>query len=164
MKRVLPLLAVSLVAMSSLLQGAPAHAASYCDYLDSDGYYYVAGTDGNDTLSCPRGERCFMVGGEGNDTIEGSHLDDIICGGPGHDVLRGRDGHDEIHGDDGNDSINGGQGDDYLDGWADHDIIYGGAGDDYIHGDNGTNHLNGAGGYDTCYAFSSWGRMLNCEY
>ncbi len=79
------------------------------------------------------------VGGAGDDTITGSTLDNGILGGGGNDRLDGRDGKDDLDGglgDDGlagggdADSLSGGDGADTLDGGLGADSMAGGQGDD----------------------------------
>jgi Ca2+-binding RTX toxin-like protein len=62
-----------------------------------------------------------ILGGSGDDTINGSKKAEIILGGPGNDILRGRRGDDILYGGPGDDIIRGGMG---------YDICYGGGGND----------------------------------
>ena len=82
-----------------------------------------------------------VLGGSGNDTLQGSTLSDSISGGAGNDSLTGAGGNDSIYGDAGNDVITGGSGNDKLYGGDGNDTIAGstgndtfdmGAGDDYF--------------------------------
>ena len=75
----------------------------------------------------------------GNDTINGTALNDIIVGGSNA----------------GNDTINGFAGDDYLFGGLGNDIIYGGDGNDLVSGDAGADTMNGGAGNNTLYYVSS---------
>ena len=65
-----------------------------------------------------------MLGGAGNDTLDGGNGNDILCGGTGDDILDGGTGTDE------------------LDGYTDNSAI-GGSGD-ILNGGNGNN--------DNCYS------------
>ncbi len=56
----------------------------------------------------------FLVGGDGNDEIEGGGGSDLILGGRGNDEIEGRDGRDVLIGGLGRDEIEGGKGDDLL--------------------------------------------------
>ena len=71
--------------------------------------------------------------GNGNDTITGNDLANILIGGGGNDTLNGGNG---------NDTLNGGLGS---------DILRGGAGDDFFHFDAADNLtlLDGGSGFDT---------------
>ncbi|MDJ0649928.1 MAG: hypothetical protein QNJ60_14635 [Xenococcaceae cyanobacterium MO_188.B19] len=68
---------------------------------------------------------------EGNDTINGSLLDDLIDGLVG------------------NDSIDGNQGNDTVRGGADNDQLFGGSSADYVLGDEGNDEIQGNEGNDT---------------
>jgi RTX calcium-binding nonapeptide repeat (4 copies) len=61
----------------------------------------------------------------------------MLLGGTGNDILNGAEGHDWLHGGEGNDSLNGGVGDDLLAGGAGDDTLYGGAGRDVLVGGDG---------------------------
>ena len=67
-----------------------------------------------------------VVGGAGDDILNGGGLDDEISGGPGRDVLSDGGGDDLLDGGPGNDVLGGGPG---------KDILIGGDGDDVLHGD-----------------------------
>ncbi len=77
-----------------------------------------------------------VVGSDGDDTLNGSSLDDNISGADGNDTLSGNDGADTINGGRGDDIINGNDGNDVLIGGYGGDIIDGGAGNDIIYADN----------------------------
>ncbi len=51
-----------------------------------------------------------IVGGPGNDVLDGTPRDDVICGKGGNDRLRGKGGDDILLGGDGNDTLDGGLG------------------------------------------------------
>ena len=92
----------------------------------------------------------FLYGGDGNDDIIGSNLNDYIEG----DSEVSEQGDDTVYGMGGNDHIIGGNGNDYL--YGDGIIGYGslntldGAdhGDDYIDGGDGNDEIVGGGGND----------------
>ena len=73
-----------------------------------------------------------IIGGSGNDTLEGAESDDIINGDAGNDSIFGGGGDDTINGGDGNDTIDGGAGDDTISGQSGNDIITAGAGIDTV--------------------------------
>jgi len=82
-----------------------------------------------------------VLGGAGNDTLQGSSVSDSMSGGAGNDSLTGGGGNDTIYGDAGNDIITGGSGNDKLYGGDGNDTLVGstgndtfdmGAGDDYV--------------------------------
>ena len=56
--------------------------------------------------------------------------DDILIGGFGNDRLEGSFGDDALFGDEGNDSLHGDAGDDVIDSGTGNDTVFGGAGDD----------------------------------
>jgi Ca2+-binding RTX toxin-like protein len=80
-----------------------------------------------------------VIGGNGNDSIYGNSLDNILSGGAGNDSLSGGTGNDFLYGGTGNDDLNGGTGNDNL---------YGGDGNDLLFGDSGNDDLNGGDGDD----------------
>jgi len=79
----------------------------------------------------------YLVGDDGDNTIDGL---------AGNDTIIAAGGNDTIYGSDGDDTIDGGAGDDKL---------YGGAGDDILSGNTGTDLLDGGDGFDIAdYSFS----------
>ena len=88
-------------------------------------------------------------GGQGNDTLVGSSMDDFLHGGAGRDVLYGNDGNDSLFGDQGKDMLAGGFGDDLVDGGNGSDLLYGEAGADVLFGGNGKDTLDGGDGNDS---------------
>jgi Ca2+-binding RTX toxin-like protein len=75
----------------------------------------IVGGQGDDTLN----------GGPGNDTIAGAGGADSLSGGPGLDILLGSSGDDTLNGDGGADTLIGDIGDDLLNGGDGNDVIYG---------------------------------------
>ena len=76
----------------------------------------------------------YVIGTDGNDTIEGANSADIIYGMDGDDLLNGSGGDDFLHGGLGNDLLIGGEGNDTLVGGEGDDTLEGGGGDDtYIY-------------------------------
>ena len=75
-----------------------------------------------------------LVGGAGNDLLNGDSQDNVLVGGPGNDEISG-------HG--GDDVLKGGPGDD--------ERLFGGSGDDIIYGGAGNNMYIGDAGDDTFY-------------
>lgn len=104
--------------------------------------------------------RFFGSGGDGNDDLTGSNVDnDSLGGGPGDDVTRGRGGDDSLFegaftddGDqrtpDGADRLFGGAGADSMDGGTDNDLVDGESGDDSVDGGTGPDAINGGAGID----------------
>lgn len=81
----------------------------------------------------------ILIGGQGNDHIEGTCYNDHIQGGRGTDLLIGKSGDDFIEGNDGDDVIRG---------YSGIDTINGGSGNDYLFGNQGNDIINGNGGND----------------
>lgn len=94
-------------------------------YLDGTQY---DGLDGDDTVTLANSAAAaaaagFVVGtafnaGEGNDTVNGGALDDVINGDGGNDILNGATGADTIDGGSGDDTITVQDAGDTLDGGA----------------------------------------------
>jgi Ca2+-binding RTX toxin-like protein len=59
-----------------------------------------------------------VTSGDGNDTILGSDVANVLDGVWGNDTLEGRGGNDTLIGSDGNDRLSGGDGNDVYDGGA----------------------------------------------
>lgn len=86
--------------------------------------------EGNDVVNVSTMQDATIYGGDGDDTLTGSPLADLIFGGAGNDTISGLAGIDTIYGDDGNDVITAGTGD---------DKIFGGSGSDRNIWNNGDN-------------------------
>jgi hypothetical protein len=76
-----------------------------------------------------KGEKCTIVGTNGNDRLKGTSRNDVICGRGGNDVISGVGGDDVLEGGPGNDRLQGNAGDDYLDGGVGKDSVNGGDGE-----------------------------------
>ena len=107
---------------------------------------HVFGGRGDDTITIdiPGNTkiRTWLVGGVGNDTIQGGNAADHIEGGPGNDTLNGGGG---------DDAIKGGAGDDGLVGGTGNDALRGDGGSDWLRGGAGKNSLVGGIGIDQFY-------------
>jgi len=73
---------------------------------------------------------------DGNTVTDGSSLNGVrVLGGAGDDTLNGSDGNDKLLGKRGDDILSGGEGDDHLKGGAGDDTLAGGAGaDTFVYG------------------------------
>ena len=112
----------------------------------------IVGSDGTDTLDFRNAtfENISEVNaGGGNDTVRGTHGDDVIDGGRGNDVLRGQGGDDTVIGGAGDDRLFGNAGSDNLSGGAGDDMLHGGFGHDTLDGGSGDDNLIGGRGHDT---------------
>ena len=85
---------------------------------------------------------------EGNVTIAKGGYDRVL-GGEGDDRLDGGDGSDDLYGEEGDDILEGGQGFDRLFGGEGDDRLDGGAGEDVLVGGEGDDALTGGAGADT---------------
>ena len=90
-----------------------------------------------------------VMGGGGDDTIQGGRLLDTLMGGPGVDFIAGDGGNDVIFGGDGNDVLSGNDGADTLYGELGDDGLFGQAGNDRLFGHDGADTLIGSSGRDT---------------
>ncbi len=72
----------------------------------------------------------IMSGMEGNDTISGDGVRNLLAGNRGDDEVEGGAGDDRLTGGQGDDALDGGAGDDRLSGGRGADTLTGGAGDD----------------------------------
>ena len=88
----------------------------------------------------------------GDDTINGSSVNDLIFGGRGEEDLLGNDGNDSLFGNRDTDFLNGGSGDDILFGGKGTDLLVGGEGNDTLIGDAGVGLYQGGLGSDV-YVF-----------
>jgi hypothetical protein len=67
-----------------------------------------------------------VIGGQGNDTLTGDGLANVLQGGGGNDILVGLDGADTLDGGAGGDLLSGGNGTDRLIGGTGEDLLIGG--------------------------------------
>jgi hypothetical protein len=104
-------------------------------------------------IPAPIPEDCIIaIALEGDDTVTGGSLEDLIFGNPGNDSIVGENGADTIYGGQNEDSISGGAGDDLLIGNLANDTIDGGAGNNLIFGGGGDDNITGGSENDTIYA------------
>lgn len=139
---------------------------------DGDGTFDPADPD-DDNDGVPDAEDAFPLdpalhltsATAGNDTINGTALNEVICGLAGDDTLNGFGGNDTLWGDacddrvkllfgaqagtDGKDTLNGGDGDDALFGAGGNDRLTGGLGKDSLTGGDGNDALAGDDGRDS---------------
>ncbi|MCB1347171.1 MAG: hypothetical protein KDK11_00450, partial [Maritimibacter sp.] len=132
-------------------------------YYLTGGESYYFGTNGDDTV---RGHILddVLVLGKGDDSGAGDDGDDTIKGAGGDDHIAGDDGHDRLKGQAGNDAISGGNGHDVVDGGSGHDALSGNDGDDKLNGRSGNDTLSGGNGNDRMigggggdYLWAGWG-------
>ncbi len=119
----------------------------------------VVGTAGNDVLGNPASPNSqFVLGGDGNDTINGGLVSDIVYGGFGSDTINGGAGDNVLYGGadndlivalEGNDQIKGGSGNDELVSGLGANAVDGEEGDDIIHVGQGRDIVWGGDGFDT---------------
>jgi serralysin len=88
------------------------------------------------------------VGGEGDDTLQGSDANDHLRGGGGNDLILGAGGFDDINGNMGEDPVRGGAGDDWVLGGKDNDQLSGEEGSDIVNGNLGNDICDGGTGAD----------------
>lgn len=74
--------------------------------------------------------------------------DQMVLGGNGDNLMQGDSGHDTLFAGNGSDVLNGADGDDFLTGGNGNDVLHGGAGDDQLFGGNGKDRLVGGVGND----------------
>lgn len=97
------------------------------------GNHLFWGTDQNDVFVGFDDKPNDMVGGDGDDVLEGNAKADYLNGGNGNDNLLGAAGDDTLKGGGDDDTLNGGVGSDSLDGGAGFDT-YKFSADDFQHG------------------------------
>ncbi len=99
-----------------------------------------------------------FIGSDGDETINGSSIanvltglggDDVLSGLAGNDTLKGGSGSDTIEGGTEKDRLIGGSGSDLLKGGAGGDVIRGGGYADTIRGNDGNDRLRGDAGNDS---------------
>ena len=100
-------------------------------------------------------------GSEFGDTLNaGTYVDAWLVGNDGNDSVDGGPGNDFVFGDAGNDTVLGGGGNDGLNGWTGDDRLYGEAGNDYLDGADGIDFLDGGPDSDYCVNGET---VVNCE-
>lgn len=95
------------------------------------------------------GVRLNIPGTVGDDTLEGSDLNEFFDAGSGNDIINAGAGDDVIDAGDGDDQIEAGEGNDTINPGSDDDIVNGSEGDDTINGGEGNDIINGGEGEDT---------------
>ncbi|MEP1521683.1 calcium-binding protein [Ascidiaceihabitans sp.] len=110
---------------------------------------YIIVGDGNDFVDGEFSEEISIIGGAGNDTLEGGKFEDFLMGNADHDRLVGRGGDDTMLGGTGNDTMNGNVGDDEMFGGSGNDRMRGGAGEDSLFGNSGDDTIDGGRNHDT---------------
>ena len=111
------------------------------------GDYSIIGGSGSDKIT----------GSSGNDIIHGDilHIDETYSDVKGKDTLIGGDGNDQLDGGYGDDSLTGGNGNDLLYGAGGTDIMSGDAGDDILVAYGSKDQLTGGAGSDK-FVFYNW--------
>ncbi|MDJ0556948.1 MAG: calcium-binding protein [Microcoleaceae cyanobacterium MO_207.B10] len=116
----------------------------------------LIGTNGDDNDILTVQQANDFPGGilalSGDDTINGSSVNDLIFGGRGEDDLFGNDGNDSLFGERDTDFLDGSLGNDILRGGKGTDLLVGGEGDDTLIGDAGVGIYQGGLGSDV-YVF-----------
>jgi Ca2+-binding RTX toxin-like protein len=111
--------------------------------MDGPGDDHVEGGDGDDSMVGNFFEGSdTLVGGNGNDNLDGYLGDDTLIGGPGDDILQPSDGNDTLDAgpgsdfvgcdDPGDDTVDAGPGADHVCGGFGMDTVDAGAGDDSV--------------------------------
>ncbi len=125
-------------------------------YNTSTSSYDYSYTSGNDIIIGLTGgvdgtqhTGATLSGGDGNDSIYATYLNDTIHGNSDDDTIYGYQGDDKLYGDNGNDAIYGNEGADTIEGGDGNDILYGGDGNDIITGGDGIDYIYGGDGNDT---------------
>ena len=116
----------------------------------------LLGTNGDDNEALTVQQANSFPGGvlalNGDDTINGSSVNDLIFGGRGEDDLLGNGGNDNLSGNKDTDFLDGGSGDDILRGGKGTDLLVGSGGNDTLIGDAGVGIYQGGLGSDV-YVF-----------
>ena len=107
----------------------------------------ILGGAGNDRLDGLDGADT-LLGGQGKDRLHGGLSADALSGEGGDDDLYGDDGDDDLDGGGGNDRLTGGKGNDRMNGGSGNDTLKGGTGDDGLKGKHGRDLLKGGNGDD----------------
>src|SRR3989344_8681 len=109
----------------------------------------IVGTNGNDQINGSLGNDiiCALAG---DDVIEASTMSDAIDAGAGNDIVNGGTQDDIIFGSDGDDVVNGGTDEDIICGDLGNDELDGGTNNDRVDGGEGTDNVTGGTDVDTC--------------
>jgi len=108
---------------------------------------FLLGVDGNDSLDGGMGaDRVF--GGTGGDTLADAAGSNYLRGDEGNDSIAGGGDFDDINGNMGDDTGSGGLGDDWVVGGKDHDLLFGDDGADIVYGNLGADTCDGGAGND----------------
>jgi Ca2+-binding RTX toxin-like protein len=116
----------------------------------------LLGGNGNDTLNGSDGAD-LIVGGSGSDSISGNAENDSIFAGSGEDTVQGDAGNDLVLGQGGDDTLEGGAGDDFVNGGAGVDTVFGDdslgltSGNDTLSGGSRNDALFGGAGNDVIF-------------
>jgi hypothetical protein len=113
---------------------------------------WVLADEGDDTI----------LGGLGDDFINGAQDDDAAWGGAGNDWIRTGIGNDELWGGSGDDKLVGVDGRDVIHGEEGDDRVAGGPGHDVLWADAGTDLVTCGAGPDNAY-IDELDRALQCE-
>ncbi len=93
---------------------------------------FLSSNEASGTLTVYQLSKPQTVGGNGQDELIGTILDDVMTGGNGADFLFGNFGNDRLFGENGADVLDGGMGNDRLSGGRGDDVLTTGAGSDVI--------------------------------
>lgn len=110
---------------------------------------FVWDFEANDPIAVPSGLQTVpigqvtLLGGTGNDTLNGSDNADLIIGAAGNDSIVAFGGDDTIYGGGGRDTIDAGAGADRVSGQGGNDLLTGGADDDFVNGGGGRDRIYG---------------------
>lgn len=110
----------------------------------------VIGGAGNDRIDGNQGDN-GLDGGDGRDRLAGLDGDDTLTGGAGRDYLRGGSDNDALFGGDDSDRLFGDRGADMLSGGPGGDRLAGGSGGDALYGDDGDDEVLGGGSNDALF-------------
>ena len=103
-----------------------------------------------------------VLGGNGDDFMNGAQDDDKVWGGAGNDWLRTGLGNDELRGGAGDDKLVGVYDDDVIRGGDGNDRVGGGPGNDVLRADGGQDQVLCGNGRDSAYIDKS-DRTSQCE-
>ena len=98
--------------------------------------------------------------GEGNDSVQGSEVRDIVDAGSGDDTVLGGLGRDRLLGGSGDDELRGGKGNDMLLGNSGNDKLFGEGGKDTLRGGSGNDRLVGGPKIDLLVGGSGVNRLV----